>query len=279
MAEIIYRDKTELIRRGLFDVQNEVGLGRDEEVYHQAFCRWLKDASIPFESKRAHHLMLGGKIAFTLFPDVVVWDSITLELKAFPRRLRDDDFVQLFNYLKKRSDRLGLLVNMGLDHVHVERFIHQPVDSAVTANWSAWDGSISGENRDLGYALRDAIMSIYREHQTGYGSVVTDKLITFALAAARLGYKVGPVGASSFRGADLGTSNLDCMLIENKILFTHSALFDKNDFNIHRGLSFMKTLNIPFGLAVNFGKKKQEINALSLSSIRGTPLASVGQIV
>lgn len=274
MPEIIYRDKTELIRRALFDVQNEVGLGRDEEVYHQAFCHWLKDASIPFESKRAHHLMLGGKIAYSLFPDVVVWGCITVELKAFARRLRGEDCVQLFNYLKRRGDRLGLLANMGLDHVHVDRFVYQSVDSVVSANWTAWDGCIFGAYRDLGYALRDAILSVYDEHQTGYGSVVTNKLIAFALAMAKLGYTVNPAGLSAFRGTDLGASKLDCMLIENKILLTQTALFDKNEFNIHRGLSFMKALNIPFGLAVNFGKRKLEINALSLSSIRGTPLAS-----
>jgi len=64
MQELIYREKTEVLRKGLFDVQNEVGLGRDEGVYHRAFCQWLEAAAIPFASKPAHHLHVGDEIAY-----------------------------------------------------------------------------------------------------------------------------------------------------------------------------------------------------------------------
>ena len=33
---LIYQSQTQLLRRCFFDVQNEVGLGRQEEDYHQA---------------------------------------------------------------------------------------------------------------------------------------------------------------------------------------------------------------------------------------------------
>jgi hypothetical protein len=31
-----------------------------------------------------------------------------------PRRLQDSERVQIFNYLKRRNDKLGLLVNTGV---------------------------------------------------------------------------------------------------------------------------------------------------------------------
>ena len=79
---MIYEDKTGLIRRGMFDVQNEVGLGRKEEVYHQAFHSWLKEQAIPHFSKKAHPLQLGGEVAHVLCPDFIVWDCISIEMKA-----------------------------------------------------------------------------------------------------------------------------------------------------------------------------------------------------
>jgi len=33
---MIYEQQTGLLRRGLFEVHNEVGVGRSEEAYHQA---------------------------------------------------------------------------------------------------------------------------------------------------------------------------------------------------------------------------------------------------
>jgi GxxExxY protein len=276
--KMIYRDKTELIRKGLFAVQNDVGLGRSEDVYHRAFCLWLDEAKIPFFSKRAHHIMLDDQIAHTLFPDIVVWDCITIELKSYPRRLRDEDRVQIFNYLKRRRDKLGLLVNMGLERVHVERIVYDEPQNSVVENWEDWSGLISGKPREIGRSIRDAVLNIYQSHGTGYGTEVTEKLIASALRNATLSYSVNPQGSSNYQGVDLGNSLLDCLVIEKEFLLVFTSLFDANVFNIHRARSFLKSLDLPYGIAVNFGKQNYEINALINipSSIRGTPLASVG---
>ena len=120
-VSLIYEEQTELLRRCFFEVQNEVGLGRQEEAYHRACKLWLEAHDIPHASKPPLRLMIEGQEAYTIHPDFVVWDSITVELKAVARKLNQGEFVQLFDYLKYRQDRVGLLVNMGLDRVHVER--------------------------------------------------------------------------------------------------------------------------------------------------------------
>jgi hypothetical protein len=88
---MIYEEKTALLRGGLFDVQNEVSLGRREEAYHQAFHAWLEGAAIPCRSKAPHPLMLAGEVAHTLCPEFVAWEAITIELKAIPRRLHEEE--------------------------------------------------------------------------------------------------------------------------------------------------------------------------------------------
>ena len=81
-------------------------------------------------------------MAHTLYPDFVTWDAITVELKALTRRLHDEERVQIFDYLKCRGDRLGLLVNMGLHRVHVERFVYDPPAHAIVENWDYWTGRL-----------------------------------------------------------------------------------------------------------------------------------------
>jgi GxxExxY protein len=183
---LIYEDKTEILWRCFFDVQNEVGLGRQEEDYHSACKVWLSDHGVRFTRKHPHPLLVQGHVAHTLHPDLVAWDSITVELKAMPRRLRQTEFVQLFDYLKCRNDRLGLLVNIGLDRVHVERVVYERPETTLAEHWDYWSGRISGRERDVAISVRDALRAIYHEHETGYGAEVTEKLILFALQTYRL---------------------------------------------------------------------------------------------
>ena len=174
---LIYQDKTEILRRCFFDVQNEVGLGRQEEAYHAACKLWLSEHQVPFASKLPHLLLFQGQMAHTLHPDLVAWDSITIELKSVSRALRKTEFVQLFDYLKLRNDRLGLLVNLGLGRAQVERVVYERQATTLTEDWSYWSGKISGRAREIGIVVRDTLRAIYHEHQTGYGEEVVEKLI------------------------------------------------------------------------------------------------------
>ena len=95
--------------------------------------------------------------------------------------MHDEERVQIFDYLKCRGDRLGLLVNMGLDRVYVERFIWEPVEYELAEDWNYWTGQITGDARRVGSLVRDALLAIFRAHGTGYGTEVTGKLLHFSL--------------------------------------------------------------------------------------------------
>jgi GxxExxY protein len=261
---MIYEKETSLIRKGLFEIQNLVGLGHNEEAYHKAMVLWLKEQGIPHTSKAPHSLLFGREPAHILYPDLIVWDKITIELKAVARHLQNPERVQIFNYLKRRNDQLGLLVNMGMDRVHVERILYEPPAYQQTEDWKFWNHQISGSTRDIGFQIREVIQELYETHQTGYGTEVIEKLIQFGLNKTDLKFTPSPLGRSEFNGTSLGENPLDCILIENKIILIHSALFDSNQFNINRGRSFMKCLSIPWGIAVNFGKQNLDITGLSI---------------
>jgi hypothetical protein len=48
-------------------------------------------------------------------------------------------------------------------------------------------------------------------------------------------------------------------------LFVYTALFDSNQFNISRGLSYLKALGLHWGVAANFGKEVAEFTGLRSS--------------
>jgi hypothetical protein len=57
--------------RGFFAVQNDVGLGRNEEAYQRAFEIWTAEERIPVASKPPVQLLLRDRVAHTLYPDLV----------------------------------------------------------------------------------------------------------------------------------------------------------------------------------------------------------------
>jgi GxxExxY protein len=208
---LVLEDRTKVLRRGFFDVQNRVGVGRDEEDYHQAMVLWLDENRVPHMSKPPHPLMLYGQVAHKLFPDFVAWDQITIEMKAIPRNPGNTEFVQLFDYLKCRGDPLGLLVNMGLDRVHVDRIVYEQKPTRLEEDWNYWSGHIDGQAREVGILVREALRDIYQEHTTGYGDEVVRKLIVFALSHHGLTIIESPVAKASYGDVVLRESPLDCL--------------------------------------------------------------------
>jgi len=49
------------------------------------------------------------------------------------------------------------------------------------------------------------------------------------------------------------------MVIDQRILLTHTALFEGNAFNINRGMSYLKALGLQWGIAIEFGRYRAEV--------------------
>jgi GxxExxY protein len=237
-------------------------MGRDEEAYHQAYRLWLAEQAIPAASKPPLPLLLRGQEAYVLFPDFIAWQEITIELKALPRKLGPAEEVQLFDYLRAGCCRLGLLVNMGLERVHVDRRIYDPPATTIVEDWSYWRREISGRDREIGVKIRNALRLVYDEHRTGYSREVTEKLVLSALRLEEVSVVVRPVVKAYYRGVEVHESAIECFVIEGRFVMVLTALLDDNEFSKNLGRSHMRTLDLPWGVAVNFGRTKLEITGL-----------------
>ena len=93
MSELRHAEKTFLLRKLLFQVQNELKLGWPEEAYHQALVLVLAQNNIPVISRPRQELRHREAVVHTFEADLIVWDLIILELKAlaFETTFRNED--------------------------------------------------------------------------------------------------------------------------------------------------------------------------------------------
>ena len=103
---------TEAIIGIFYDVYNELGYGYLESVYETCMMIALTEAGFQVARQQPIPVWFRGKKVGDYFADLVVNDSIMLELKSC-RALDRSHEAQLLHYLKATSAEIGILLNFG----------------------------------------------------------------------------------------------------------------------------------------------------------------------
>ena len=103
---------TEQIIGCAFEVHKILGSGFLEKVYENALVEELKSRGLKTESQKPITVSYKDKIVGEYCADIMVEDSVILELKAL-EKINDIHELQLKNYLKATGVQLGLLINFG----------------------------------------------------------------------------------------------------------------------------------------------------------------------
>ena len=117
-----YKDVTETIIGCAYRVYNKMGFGFLESVYEKCMLVELKEAGLNANSQKPIKVFYRNEIVGDFMADVIVNDTIILELKSVRRVIRAHE-VQLVNYLVATGKPLGLLLNFGERKVEVKRKI------------------------------------------------------------------------------------------------------------------------------------------------------------
>ena len=111
--DMIYPSETYAVIGAAMEVQNELGCGFAELVYHEALNIELGLRGIPFETEKLITITYKGHLLErTNKADLVCYDNIVVELKAVDK-LKTEHTSQLLNYLKATNLPLGILINFG----------------------------------------------------------------------------------------------------------------------------------------------------------------------
>jgi GxxExxY protein len=124
MAYIINEQLSKKVLGMAFRVHNVLGPGLLESAYEGAFCVELNHADIPYERQKVYPLAYRGEIVGAYVADLVLDNSIILELKSVST-LNKVMEAQLLNYLFLSKIPVGYLLNFNGIKVEWKRFVHQ----------------------------------------------------------------------------------------------------------------------------------------------------------
>ena len=111
--DIHFQQEVFAIIGAAMEVQNELGLGFAELVYHEALNIELGLRNIPYESEKLITIAYKGNLLERTYKaDLVCYDGIIVELKSV-EKLKSEHTAQLLNYLKATNVPLGVLINFG----------------------------------------------------------------------------------------------------------------------------------------------------------------------
>ena len=112
MNELYHKELTNKIINCFYTVYNTLGFGFLEKVYENSMMIELNNLGIRAEKQKPIKVNYSGSIVGEYFADIIVEETIILELKAAEFVIEEHE-LQLINYLKATDKEIGLLLNFG----------------------------------------------------------------------------------------------------------------------------------------------------------------------
>lgn len=108
----LYPDESYIIRGACFTLYKQFRNTQKESIYQKSLLEELRIHGLEVEREKQLPVYYQSKKVGVYTPDLLVNNSIIIELKAKPF-LHKDDIQQFWYYLKNSQFRLGFLVNFG----------------------------------------------------------------------------------------------------------------------------------------------------------------------
>ena len=115
-----HRELTEKIIGCAYHVYNKMGFGFLESVYEKCLLIELQKIGLIAKPQQPITVRYDGTIVGEFIADIIVEDTIILELKSVRRIVKAHE-IQLVNYLVATGKSVGLVLNFGENKVEVKR--------------------------------------------------------------------------------------------------------------------------------------------------------------
>ena len=107
-----------------FKVHSALGPGFNEKVYQKALELTLEKEGLNFENEKEFHVFFEKRKVGTFRVDMLVENSVIVEIKAVTGIMPMVFKYQLLSYLKASQVKVGLLVNFGNKSCEVKRIVY-----------------------------------------------------------------------------------------------------------------------------------------------------------
>jgi GxxExxY protein len=254
----IHAELSYAITGAAMDVHSRIGPGWDEEAYHDALLHALSRKGMKVESKLRGVLENHELTADEFELDILVEDTIILELKHILKPFAPAHYFQLINYLKFWNKDLGMLINFGLERLQYKRIPFTPVPGVINhaESWNALNSSLARQI-DL---LFNSILST---HGLGYGGETYKGLFKTECAYQKIPCNI-PVVTLQYEDITLGEREIGAFCLNSDLLISITALNEQaSAADMTRLLSYMRQTDRHSGLLANFGKTSLDLRLLT----------------
>ena len=120
VENLLYPDLSYRVVGLAMEVHNRLGYGFLEKVYENALMILLRKAGIKAQQQCSIKVYFEGEEVGIYVADIVVEDSIILELKS-QDTITNANRAQALNYLKATGYKLAIILNFGRTRLQTER--------------------------------------------------------------------------------------------------------------------------------------------------------------
>ena len=114
-------DVTFTINGAAMAVHNALGPGYKEEVYERALATELERRSVAVRRQHPVEVVHADVPVALFYLDLLVEETVVVEVKALTHQLTNDERAQVINYLKATGFPIGLLLNFGRRRLEYQR--------------------------------------------------------------------------------------------------------------------------------------------------------------
>jgi GxxExxY protein len=122
IMEIVHKELSYKIIGLAMQVHSRLGIGFLEKVYENALTVLLRREGIKAKQQHSIKVYFEDQIVGDYMADIIVDDSIILEIKALDR-ISDVHRAQALNYLRATELRLAIILNFGKKKLEYERLV------------------------------------------------------------------------------------------------------------------------------------------------------------
>lgn len=262
MGVLRHEDLSFRLRGLIYKVRNELGVGWNEEAYHQALVQVLQENAIPVITKQRRSLYHRGVEVHVFEPDLIIWNTLIAELKALPfdKEFAGEHYAQLIHYLKFFGKDLGFLVNFASSPLQIKRVLWDEPELQVIEDYKTILPFYSQVDREYLEQICCHILAIGKAYGLGYPETVYRKLVAIELETSALSCELETSVTAMQQGAILLRQNTQHLLVANRyMVHIRSLLGAPTSYDFACTRTYLKNLGLQFGLVVNFGREQLQI--------------------
>lgn len=242
-----------------YDAFKAVGIGFDEIMYHKIFHHYLVQKGLKADYKQIVDLNYLGEQISKFEIDEIVEKKIIIELKCIQTDFIPKNYAQIMTYLKVTKNRLGLLINFGLNKAKPKRIIF---DQRSKPNVEQWDDDFfrCPSIKKVIDPIVTSLRNIDKSLGASFYSKIYQAALIIELEQNKLLYNNNVFIEIKVENIQFKPFKIDYWIIDNSLLIGILSGKEKpRMYDLLRMRSYLKKLNLHHGLIAFWSTKNLQL--------------------